>query len=291
MYVALGDQTGRRPRAPRRHDPERHPEGVPGAEGVHLPAAAVDATRGRRRALRHRRAPPLASGVDLRVPHPRGRFDGRAGARVHARQRVRLRGVGARRRTRRRRVRAPTAASSSTRTSTSSRRSPSTAPRAASGRAGCATSTARRSRAVAAVAVPHPDRRRVAHRAAARGEHRPRRASRRWPRVLGGTQSLHTDALRRGARVARPSRRRASRCAPSRSSRTRSGVVHVADPLGGSWFVEELTDELEREAEETFAYLDELGRRLDARRRAARRSSRGGSRARSPTRPTTSSAR
>ena len=38
-----------------------------------------------------------------------------------------------------------------------------------------------------------------------------------------------------------------------------SGVVHVADPLGGSWFVEELTDELERQAEDVFAHLLEAG--------------------------------
>ncbi len=36
-------------------------------------------------------------------------------------------------------------------------------------------------------------------------------------------------------------------------------MVHVADPLGGSWFVEELTDELERQAEEVFAHLLEAG--------------------------------
>jgi len=38
-----------------------------------------------------------------------------------------------------------------------------------------------------------------------------------------------------------------------------TGVASVADPLGGSWFVEALTDELEREAEFVFARLDELG--------------------------------
>jgi methylmalonyl-CoA mutase, N-terminal domain len=38
-----------------------------------------------------------------------------------------------------------------------------------------------------------------------------------------------------------------------------TGVANVADPLGGSWFVEALTDELEREAEAVFAHLDELG--------------------------------
>jgi methylmalonyl-CoA mutase N-terminal domain/subunit len=38
-----------------------------------------------------------------------------------------------------------------------------------------------------------------------------------------------------------------------------TNVAHVADPLGGSYFVESLTDEIERQAEEIFAYLDELG--------------------------------
>jgi methylmalonyl-CoA mutase N-terminal domain/subunit len=38
-----------------------------------------------------------------------------------------------------------------------------------------------------------------------------------------------------------------------------TNVAHVADPLGGSWFVEELTDEVERQAEEIFAHLETLG--------------------------------
>jgi len=36
-------------------------------------------------------------------------------------------------------------------------------------------------------------------------------------------------------------------------------VTNVADPLGGSWFVEAMTDELERCAEEIFAHIDQLG--------------------------------
>ena len=36
-------------------------------------------------------------------------------------------------------------------------------------------------------------------------------------------------------------------------------VTNVADPLGGSWYVEALTDELEKRAEDVFAHLDELG--------------------------------
>ena len=38
-----------------------------------------------------------------------------------------------------------------------------------------------------------------------------------------------------------------------------TNVAHVADPLGGSWYVEHLTDEVERQAEELFSYLDEIG--------------------------------
>jgi methylmalonyl-CoA mutase, N-terminal domain len=38
-----------------------------------------------------------------------------------------------------------------------------------------------------------------------------------------------------------------------------TGVVHVADPLGGSYFVEELTDEMERRAEEIFAHIEAAG--------------------------------
>jgi methylmalonyl-CoA mutase N-terminal domain/subunit len=38
-----------------------------------------------------------------------------------------------------------------------------------------------------------------------------------------------------------------------------TNVAHVSDPLGGSWFVEELTDEMERQAEAIFAQLDEFG--------------------------------
>ena len=85
----------------------------------------------------------LAPGLDLRLPHPRGGLDRRAGARVHAQGRVHLRRGGDRARPRRRRLRAAPVASSSTPTSTSSRRSRSTAPPAGSGRASCATPTAR----------------------------------------------------------------------------------------------------------------------------------------------------
>ena len=53
----------------------------------------------------------------------------------------------------------------------------------------------------------------------------------------------------------RPSRRTSSRCAPSRSSCTRPTSPSVADPLGGSYYVESLTAELEERA---YAFLAEI---------------------------------
>ncbi|MCU1456520.1 MAG: icmA, partial [Actinomycetia bacterium] len=76
--------------------------------------------------------------------------------------------------------------------------------------------------------------------------------------VLGGTQSLHTDAFDEA--LALPTEK-AARIAlrTQQVVAHETGVVNVADPLGGSWFVEELTDELERQAEAVFTYLVDLG--------------------------------
>jgi methylmalonyl-CoA mutase N-terminal domain/subunit len=77
--------------------------------------------------------------------------------------------------------------------------------------------------------------------------------------VLGGTQSLHTNSM--DEVLALPTEK-AARIA-LRTQQVigyETGATHVADPLGGSWFVEELTDEMERQAEAIFAHLDRLGR-------------------------------
>ena len=76
--------------------------------------------------------------------------------------------------------------------------------------------------------------------------------------VLGGTQSLHTNSMDEAmALPTEKSARIALRTQQVIAHET--NVAHVADPLGGSWFVEELTDEMERQAEVLFAHLDELG--------------------------------
>jgi methylmalonyl-CoA mutase N-terminal domain/subunit len=76
--------------------------------------------------------------------------------------------------------------------------------------------------------------------------------------VLGGTQSLHTNSMDEA--LALPTEK-AARIAlrTQQVIAYETNVTNVADPLGGSYFVEELTDEMERQAEEIFAKLDEFG--------------------------------
>ncbi len=76
--------------------------------------------------------------------------------------------------------------------------------------------------------------------------------------VLGGTQSLHTNSMDEA--LALPTEK-AARIAlrTQQIIAYETNVAHVADPLGGSWYVEALTDEMEKRAEEIFALLDEMG--------------------------------
>jgi methylmalonyl-CoA mutase N-terminal domain/subunit len=81
--------------------------------------------------------------------------------------------------------------------------------------------------------------------------------------VLGGTQSLHTNSYDEA--LALPTEE-----AVTIALRTQqviaheTGVANTVDPLGGSYFVEALTDEMERAAYEYFNKIDELGGMVDA---------------------------
>ena len=81
--------------------------------------------------------------------------------------------------------------------------------------------------------------------------------------VLGGTQSLHTNSLDEA--LALPSAE-----AVTVALRTQqiiaheSGVTNTVDPLGGSYFVEALTDEVERQVYAYFRRIDEYGGVLPA---------------------------
>jgi methylmalonyl-CoA mutase, N-terminal domain len=84
--------------------------------------------------------------------------------------------------------------------------------------------------------------------------------------VLGGTQSLHTNSFDEA--LALPTEE-AVRVAlrTQQIIAFESGAPNTPDPLGGSWFVEKLTDEMEQTAYEYFARIDELGGMVEAIRR------------------------
>src|SRR4051812_36336955 len=81
--------------------------------------------------------------------------------------------------------------------------------------------------------------------------------------VLGGTQSLHTNSYDEA--LALPTER-AVRVAlrTQQIIAHETGVANTIDPLGGSYFVEALTDELERHAYEYFRRIDALGGMVEA---------------------------
>ena len=105
-------------------------------------------------------------------------------------------------------------------------------------------------------ALPHPDRRRFAHRPAARQQHRPHRGrgARRRPR------RHELAAHQRPGRGARAAERGRGEIAlrTQQVIMEETGVINVADPLGGSWYVEALTDQMEAEAEAIFDRISEL---------------------------------
>jgi methylmalonyl-CoA mutase N-terminal domain/subunit len=76
--------------------------------------------------------------------------------------------------------------------------------------------------------------------------------------VLGGTQSLHTNAM--DETLALPSEKAALIALRTQQIIAHeTGVANTVDPLGGSYFVEALTDKLEKEAEEYFAEIERRG--------------------------------
>ena len=76
--------------------------------------------------------------------------------------------------------------------------------------------------------------------------------------VMGGTQSLHTNSM--DETLALPSEKAAEIALRTQQLIAyETGVANVVDPLGGSWYVESLTDKLEAEAEDYFRKVDEMG--------------------------------
>ena len=76
--------------------------------------------------------------------------------------------------------------------------------------------------------------------------------------VLGGTQSLHTNSM--DETLALPSEKAAEIALRTQQLIAfETGVSNVADPLGGSWFVESLTDQIEEEANKYFDEIASIG--------------------------------
>jgi methylmalonyl-CoA mutase N-terminal domain/subunit len=81
--------------------------------------------------------------------------------------------------------------------------------------------------------------------------------------VLGGTQSLHTNSYDEA--LALPTEEAVTVALRTQQMIAHeTGVANTADPLGGSYFVEALTDEMEASAYEYFKKIDELGGMVDA---------------------------
>ncbi len=81
--------------------------------------------------------------------------------------------------------------------------------------------------------------------------------------VLGGTQSLHTNAL--DETLALPSEEAARIALRTQQVLAHeSGVANTIDPLGGSWFVEEMTRRMVEGAEHYFRRIDDFGGMVEA---------------------------
>jgi len=81
--------------------------------------------------------------------------------------------------------------------------------------------------------------------------------------VLGGTQSLHTNSL--DETLALPTEEAVKIALRTQQILAHeSGVIHTVDPLGGSYYVESLTNRMEAEAKAYFDKLDEMGGMVQA---------------------------
>ena len=228
MYIVAAEKRGI-PRAQlARHAPERHPEGVHRPERVHLPARALDAAGDRHGRVRHAASAALEHDLDQRLPHPRGGLDRRAGAGLHARRRHRLRRGRARARPRRRHLRAAPLLllQHPQRLLRGDRQVPRRPPDL--GASSCRSASARRTSA-RLDALPLPDGRRLAHRAAAPEQHGPHRHP--GPGRGPGRHPIAAHQLATTRPWRCPSEEAVrSPCARSRSSPTRVGVANTVDP-------------------------------------------------------------
>ena len=202
-----------------------------------------------------------AAGLELhqrqRLPHARGRRDGRPGAGVHA---------GERHRVLRRTPSAPgwrsTSSrrgwpSSSTATTSCSRRSPSSGRRGGCGRRSRASGSGRTNPRSWMLRF-HTQTAGVSLQAQQIETNVVRVTVQALAAVLGGTQSLHTNA--RDEALALPTEESAKLALRTQQVLAyESGVADVVDPLAGSYYVESLTEQVEAAAWRYIEQIDALG--------------------------------
>ena len=283
FYVALAEQQGVPPEKLRGTHAERHAQGVHRAEGVDLRRPRPHAHHPRHAGVRARARCRGGTRSRQRLPHPRSRGDGGAGAGVHARRRHRLRAAGPSRPASTSTSSRRGCRSSGTSTTTSSRRSPSSAPAAACGRGSCASASAPRTRASWLLRT-HAQTAGVSLMAQQPLNNVVRTTMQALAAVLGGTQSLHTNSY--DETYALPTEEAATLALRTQQIIAEEiGVAAVADPLGGSYFVESADrSHGSRGRRSTSTRSTRWAASCAPSRRAIRS-------ARSPRRPTTSSAR
>ena len=261
FYVVAAEEKGIPPRAAGRHDPGRHPQGVHRPEGVVLPGRPGDAAAGRHDRVVRARDAALASRVDQRLPHPRGRLDRRAGARFHAQGRLTYVEQAV--------ARGLDVDDFAPRLSFFFNAQIDFFEEIAKLRA-ARRIWARELRETFGATNPrswlmrtHVQTAGVSLTAQQPLNNIARTAIEALAGVLGGTQSLHTNSYDEA--LALPTEeavRIALRTQQVIAHET--GVANTIDPLGGSYFVEALTDEIEARAYEYFAKIDELGGMVEA---------------------------
>ena len=204
------------------------------------------------------RAPAaLQHDLDLRLPHPRGRLERRAGARLHARQRHRLRRGGAGRRPLGRRLRAAPVVllQRPQRRLRRGRQVPRRAPDLGHAHA---RALRRARRALARAALPRADGRLDADRAGAADERRARGAAGASRRRRAAASRCTRTATTRRSRC-RPSAPRRSPCVRSRCCCTSRASRPCPIRSAARSTSRALTDEIEREARALIAEIDERG--------------------------------
>ena len=262
MYLVVAEKEGSGLADAVGHHPERHPQGIHRAEGIHLSAAPLDAPHHRHLRLLRARGAEVEHDLGERLPHPRGGRHRGAGAGVHAARRHRVRAI-------RRRMPGSTVDTFAPRISFFFNSHSDFFEEIAKYRAARRIwARVMRDRFKAKDARSwqlrfHTQTAGVSLTAQQPYNNVVRTALQALAAVLGGTQSLHTNSLDEA--LALPTAEAATLALRTQQIIAHeTGVTGTVDPLGGSYFIEKLTRELEEEALAYFETIDRMGGMVEA---------------------------